>query len=344
MPNFPASIFAPRVLVDRVGAVYDSSKTKVFFAKDHNDPLAEIVAIQNALGVNLSNVAVLAGVNGGQIFKGGSGVTDILKLQSTSGNGTLTSPGVQVLVGNNGATIASTVLNNGFYGFGTVTPTSIFTVNKTASDTISVENAAFSFGQNAGLGAGLIGQQLVSSPYGFAIQAQNYVNTGPFPIILNPLGGNVGIMTKSPRATLEVNNTSLAFNIEQFRIGCSDGTKYLSMATNLIQYVAGNSTSTFLSIGTNVGASPTGDGGSVKIFTGSNVLNTIFDRNGNVGIGVTAMTARFHLPASTAAANTASLKIDAGVVATTPVSGNIESDGTHLYWTDSGNTRKQLDN
>lgn len=65
-------------------------------------------------------------------------------------------------------------------------------------------------------------------------------------------------------------------------------------------------------------------------------------QGGNVGIGVTAPTAALHLPASTAAAGTASLKITPGVVATTPVSGNIESDGTHLYWTDSGNVRHTI--
>jgi hypothetical protein len=66
--------------------------------------------------------------------------------------------------------------------------------------------------------------------------------------------------------------------------------------------------------------------------------------SGNVGIALSAPTARLHLPACAAAANTASLKIDAGTVATAAVSGNIESDGTHLYWTDSGGTRRQLDN
>jgi hypothetical protein len=65
---------------------------------------------------------------------------------------------------------------------------------------------------------------------------------------------------------------------------------------------------------------------------------------GQVGIRQSSPTAYLHLPACTAAANTASLKIPAGTVATTPVSGNIESDGTHLYWTDSGGTRRQLDN
>lgn len=66
--------------------------------------------------------------------------------------------------------------------------------------------------------------------------------------------------------------------------------------------------------------------------------------DGTVGIGMIAPSAKLHLPSSTATANTASLKIDPGVVATTPVSGNIESDGTHLYWTDSGGVRRQLDN
>ena len=66
--------------------------------------------------------------------------------------------------------------------------------------------------------------------------------------------------------------------------------------------------------------------------------------DGNLGIGTTSPSAVLHLKASTAAANTASAKIDAGTVATTPVSGNIESDGTHLYWTNSGGTRIQLDN
>ena len=71
---------------------------------------------------------------------------------------------------------------------------------------------------------------------------------------------------------------------------------------------------------------------------------TIDGATGNVGIGTTGPTAVLHLKACTATANTASLKINAGTVATTPVSGNIESDGTHLYWTDSGGTRRQLDN
>src|SRR6185503_4501905 len=47
---------------------------------------------------------------------GGTGVTDILSLKGTTSNGTLTSPAIQALVGNNGTTAAMTILNNGNVG------------------------------------------------------------------------------------------------------------------------------------------------------------------------------------------------------------------------------------
>ena len=53
---------------------------------------------------------------------GGTGITDILKLQGTTGNGTAASAAIQLLTGNNGATTALTVLNNGNVGIGTTTP------------------------------------------------------------------------------------------------------------------------------------------------------------------------------------------------------------------------------
>lgn len=62
------------------------------------------------------------GLSGGQTLIGGTAVTDILKIQGTSGNGTLTSPAIQSLVGNAGATVALTILNNGNVGIGTTTP------------------------------------------------------------------------------------------------------------------------------------------------------------------------------------------------------------------------------
>jgi len=74
-------------------------------------------------GDPLVQYPLLIGRSGGQTIKGGTTVTDILKLQGTSGNGTLTSPAIQALVGNNGATVAYTILNNGNFGFGITAPT-----------------------------------------------------------------------------------------------------------------------------------------------------------------------------------------------------------------------------
>jgi len=73
---------------------------------------------------------VKAGISGGQTAIGGTAITDILKLQGTSGNGTLTSPAIQALVGNNGATTALTILNNGNVGIGTTSPTAVLTIKK----------------------------------------------------------------------------------------------------------------------------------------------------------------------------------------------------------------------
>jgi len=54
-------------------------------------------------------------------------------------------------------------------------------------------------------------------------------------------------------------------------------------------------------------------------------------------------TANLHVGAGIAAATGAPFKIDPGVVLTTPENGAIETDGTHLYWTDSTAARRQLD-
>jgi len=65
--------------------------------------------------------------------------------------------------------------------------------------------------------------------------------------------------------------------------------------------------------------------------------------NGRVGIGstVTSPTARLHLPAGTATAGTAPLKLTSGTNLTTPEDGTLEYDGTNLYFT-TGGTRKTV--
>ena len=90
--------------------------------------------------------ALLTGRAGGQTLIGGAGVTDILKLQGTSGNGTLTSPAIQLLVGNAGGTVAMTVLNNGKVGIGTATPDGCLHLKGT-TPVIKLENTGVDTGR-----------------------------------------------------------------------------------------------------------------------------------------------------------------------------------------------------
>lgn len=73
---------------------------------------------------------LITGKAGGQTVIGGTGVTDILTIQGTNANGTLSSPAIQYKVGNNGAIIAGTILNNGNRGFGLVAPIGIVQVSQ----------------------------------------------------------------------------------------------------------------------------------------------------------------------------------------------------------------------
>lgn len=63
----------------------------------------------------------------------------------------------------------------------------------------------------------------------------------------------------------------------------------------------------------------------------SNIVST-----GNIGFYTTAPTARVHLPAGTATAGTAPLKLTSGTNLTTPENGAFEFDGTNLYFTVGG--------
>ncbi len=140
--------------------------------------------------------------------------------------------------------------------------------------------------------------------------------------------GYVGIGTASPSAKLEVSLSSncwiWATNTDAIY---GSSLKLGAVSTNTRKESQLHYSSNFYILDTSVPA-----------------WRLAIDSNGNVGIGITVPTAKLHLPASTTVANTASLKIDAGAVANVPVSGNIESDGTHLYWTDAGGVRRQLDN
>jgi hypothetical protein len=182
-----------------------------------------------------ANYALLAGRSGGQTLIGGSDVTDVLKLQGTSGNGTLTSPAVQVKVGNNGGTTAMTVLNNGNVGIGTTSPNRLLTIKKNGG-VIGLGSNNY---ENIVFGA-------TGSAAPFADEAYFQMNNaGTAQIVLRAAGnnyingGNVGIGTTSPSARLTVQGAGTTTG-ETLKLQNSAGTATLASLDNGVTTLRGS--------------------------------------------------------------------------------------------------------
>ena len=161
-----------------------------------------------ATGASVASANVGTAVVTGLTVTGASIASINAGTATISGNLTLsggTANGVLYLNGSKVATSGSALAFDGTnLGVGTASPVARLDLFKTSNDTVSRTNAVGAFGDYASLGAGLLLQQTLSSPYGFALQAANAANSVQFPLLLNPSGGNVGIGTASPAEKLEV--------------------------------------------------------------------------------------------------------------------------------------------
>ncbi len=54
MPDYPDSIYSPRTLVNWYKRTFDALKTRTFYAEDYNNAVAEIVAIETELGLDVA--------------------------------------------------------------------------------------------------------------------------------------------------------------------------------------------------------------------------------------------------------------------------------------------------
>ena len=89
---------------------------------------------------------------------------------------------------------------SGNVGIGTTSPTNLFYINQTSATTAGTYNT---YGLGIGQQGSLVLSQGVDASTGAYMQSWNSK-----PLILNPLGNNVGIGTTSPGATLDVEGSS----------------------------------------------------------------------------------------------------------------------------------------
>jgi len=121
-----------------------------------------------------------------------------------------------------------------------------------------------------------------SSPFAAWLQTSN---TGsPFPIALNPLGGNVGIGTASPTQNLDIQSATASVQIKSTT---ATNSATLKIENNSTAYIGNESSSVnTLFLGTTAYATCLGNSGAypVQFATNNNVRMTI-DSSGNVLVG-----------------------------------------------------------
>ncbi len=191
--------------------------------------------------------------------------------------------------------------------------------------------------------------------------------TNNYALIVPSGGGNVGIGTITPavtdaiaivgtnsgRISITVQNTNSAGNASFYFQNdrgsfASYGGLLHSGSTNAATFFGVSAVDkTFLisdgasSLGLGVGTLV-----SQPLTLGTNNLARVTILGaGNIGIGLTVPTAYMHFKAGTATAGTAPIKLTtaSAVLNTTAEAGAIETNGTHLFWTDSAANRYQLD-
>ncbi len=157
---------------------------------------------------------------------------------------------------------------------------------------------------------------------------------------LSVLTGNVGVGTANPTAKLEVRSSTASPIFKA--VNTSRQTAFIVLDSNKVGINTTAPSTTLQVVGTINATTYLGDGSKL------NGINILWLLNGSsayysslVGIGLSTPQSLLHLAASTP--TRASLIINPGTLATTPVAGAIEYDGSSLYYTtQSGSVRKTL--
>ncbi|KKP94308.1 MAG: putative T4-like protein proximal tail fiber [Candidatus Nomurabacteria bacterium GW2011_GWF2_36_126] len=238
------------------------------------------------------------------LILGGSATTSDLTLQTTSGVGA-TGADMHFLVGNNGATEAMTILNDGKVGIGTTTPQQklhIFGDISDDTDVLRIQGSSASYftdigvshyksyrapSTNGGLNFGLDSSDGTgwTGSGGYISFSTNNATGGYNEKVRIDMNGSVGIGTTAPGSKLHVQNT-------------------LGTPQKLLILDSDSATSTDETVGSQIAGIRESTGGT-SYLSFSNYLNGtgIVERmringSGSVGIGTTNPASLFHLEGS----------------------------------------------
>jgi len=191
------------------------------------------------------------------------------------------------------------------------------------------------------------GKVTVTGPLGTTVDLTSEV-TGTLPVA----NGGTGASSYTAGSVLFSNGSTIAQDNANFNFNDTTNTLTVGGNSSLLLAIGGGATPDAINIGS--GGTIIGQvNGSAAIrsgFAGKTIsfkrasdgeINHLFDFDGtsnsylaalggNVGIGTTSPTAALHLPAGTATANTAPLKLTSGTNLTTIENGAVEYNGTDL--------------
>jgi hypothetical protein len=284
------------------------------------------------------------------IVIGGTSTTSTLTYKTTTGVGTTGADHI-FQVGNNGATEAMRILNNGRVGIGVAAPLSPLHVNgdiaavnanpviflgPSNGSPTTVLYHSIGYAQSSGfhIASATAGDMTIAArPTGGILFGTNSSAAQPQPRMFITNAGRVGIGTVTPGMRLHVLDSAAV----ESRVESTGSTATLSLRSQ---------SSDFAMVTTGGSTSLTGGTGDTMniILNGSGQTNQVnAAHTGGVGIGVGSPTAFLHIKAGTTAASSAPLKFTSGSLQTTAEAGAHEflTDDYYLTIT-TGAARKKI--
>jgi hypothetical protein len=168
------------------------------------------------------------------------------------------------------------ITSDGNVGIGTTSPASRFQSNNVSTYNSSTPTGAI-LASNLAAGNAVIDIGVDANYLGY-IQSRNVLNTTPYNLLLNPIGGNVGIGVTNPSYKLDVNG-SFNFVTSGVYLTYNSGVLYHG---DYYQFPSGSYYYLY------------GRTGMGLIFGSNNAEVGRFDLSGNLGIGTTSPTAKLH--------------------------------------------------